>query len=265
MISRLVIKPKTGIQSIILFLSVLISIQSFGWGKNGHRAVGYIAQQHLSKKAMKNLRLIMGHESLAIASNYMDDIKSDRAYDHMGPWHYCTIPDGKTYAEAGTPDEGDVIITIERLIRELETKEFTDEDELFALRCLIHLIGDIHQPMHVGNGTDRGGNDVKLKWFGSNSNLHRVWDSEMIDGQQLSYTELANSVNHASDMDIAKWQNDPILTWTEESKSYRSQLYNLPENLSIGYQYSYNNWATVEVRLLQAGIRLAGVLNRIYG
>ena len=249
----------------IVSMCLSISIQSLGWGQTGHRVVGYIAQKHLTKKALKNLRMVMGNETIAMASNWMDNIKSDRTYDHMGPWHYCTIPDGMTYAEAGTPDEGDIIKTIERLIHELETKQFTDEDELFALKCLIHLIGDIHQPLHVGNGNDRGGNDVKLKWFGRNSNLHRVWDSEMIDGKQLSFTELGQSLDFATKNQISQWQNDPILTWAAESMSYRDQMYDLPENMSIGFQYSYHNWSTVEYRLLQAGIRLAGILNQIYG
>jgi len=249
----------------LLIISLFIASNSFGWGQIGHRAVGYIAQLHLSKKAKKEIYKIMGNESLAMASTWMDFIKSDPAYNFMGAWHYCTIPDGETYAEAGTPEEGDVIETIERLIKELETRQFTDSDELMALRMLIHLVGDIHQPLHVGNGEDRGGNDIKLKWFGQSTNLHSVWDSRMIDGQQLSYTELAISVNSPSDSEITSWQSDPILVWAAESMSYRKELYSLPENMSISYRYHFDNWATVQKRLVQAGVRLAGILNGIYG
>jgi len=109
------------------------------------------------------------------------------------------------------------------------------------------------------------GNDIKLKWFRQNSNLHSVWDSRMIDGQQLSYTELANSVNFPSDDEVVKWQSDSILVWANESMSYRGDVYSLPENLSIGYRYNFDNWATVQKRLAQAGVRLAGILNQIYG
>lgn len=265
MTSGIRFNPITEIQLLTFFFAITLSFSSFGWGKTGHRVVGHIAMEHLSKKALKNIRLIMGNESLAMASNWMDDIKSDHSYDHMSPWHYCTIPDGMSYAEAGTPQEGDIIVTIERLIRELESKEFTDKDELFALKCLIHLIGDLHQPLHVGKGDDRGGNDVKVKWFGSNSNLHRVWDSEIIDGQQLSFTELSQSIDFPTPGQLSQWQNDPLMKWVEESIAYRKQVYDLPENMSIGYEYSYYNWATVQHRLLQAGVRLAGILNRIYG
>ena len=207
----------------------------------------------------------MENESLAEASNWMDFIKSDSRWNHAGPWHYATIPTGKSWAEAGIPEEGDIIQTIERLVRELKSKEFTDEDELVALRFLIHLIGDLHQPLHVGTGADRGGNDVRVKWFYQNSNLHRVWDSEMIDHQQLSYTELSNEINHPSRERIFQYLQGSAEDWAYESMSYRDRVYALPEDGNLGYRYVFLNWEIVEERLLMAGIRLAGVLNAIYG
>ncbi len=249
--------------SVIFLLFSVTTI--FGWGKNGHRIVGNIAAKHLTKKARKNLQKILGHESLAMLSNHMDDIKSDNNYRHMSPWHYCTIPDDQSYAEVGTPEEGDVIVTINRLIEELTTKQFTDEDELFAIKMLVHLIGDIHQPLHVGNGEDRGGNDVKLEYFWESSNLHRVWDSGMVDGQDLSYGEYTLWINHPTQSEVKEWQNSNVLDWANESKSYRAKVYDIPEDKKLSYRYNYNNIELVNKRLLQAGVRLAGVLNSIYG
>ncbi len=194
----------------------------------------------------------------------MDDIKSDNKFRHMNPWHYCTIPDDMTYEEAGVPEEGDAIQTIQRLIMELKSKEFTDVDEAFALKCLVHLIGDIHQPLHVGNGDDRGGNDVDVEYFWERSNLHRVWDSGIIEKQGYSYTEYVSWISHYSAEELDKWQNDGLMDWIMESKSLRSQVYDLPENKKIGYQYNYKNIDIVNERLVQAGIRLAAVLNEIY-
>ncbi|MEQ9466886.1 MAG: S1/P1 nuclease [Ekhidna sp.] len=250
----------------LLLLIFLISFQSFGWGALGHRIVGLIAERHLTKKARKNIELVLGTETLAEVSNYMDFIKSDRTYNHMSPWHYATIPDGKTYEQAGTPEEGDVIMTIQRLMQELESKAFTDEDEAFALKCLVHLIGDIHQPLHVGNGEDKGGNDVKLEYFWQGSNLHRVWDSEMIDGQQYSYTEYADWIDHATDEQLQNWSSLNVLDWAYESMERRNQCYaTMTEDKKLSYRYSYDNIELVNQRLLQAGIRLANVLNKIYG
>ncbi|MEO9872420.1 S1/P1 nuclease [Ekhidna sp.] len=250
----------------IIIISLVIAVKSFGWGATGHRIVGLIAERHLTKKAKKNIAFVLGNETLAEVSNYMDFIKSDATYKHMSPWHYATIQDGKSYEESGTPDEGDIIVTIQRLMAELESKTFTDEDEAFALKCLIHLIGDIHQPLHVGNGEDRGGNDIKLEYFWQNSNLHRVWDSEMIDGQKYSYTEYADWIDHPSSNQLSLWSSLEVLDWANESKSYRNQCYlNIPEDNKLSYRYNYEKIELLNQRLLQAGIRLANVLNEIYG
>jgi hypothetical protein len=249
----------------LFILSSLVVSTASAWGQNGHRIVGYIAQQYLTKKAQKNIENVLGHETLAEVSNFMDFIKSDATYDHMKPWHYCTIPDGQTYAEAGTPDEGDAIWAIDRFVKELKTKTFKEQNEAFVLKSLIHLVGDIHQPLHVGNGEDRGGNDVKLKFFWENSNLHSVWDTGMIEKQNYSYTEYANWINHPTDEEIEKWQSATVLEWANESMQCREQVYDLPESMSISYEYIYKNRELVNQRLLQAGIRLAGLLNEIYG
>ncbi|WP_339784298.1 MAG: S1/P1 nuclease [Imperialibacter sp.] len=259
--------------SIILLLVALFAsnadaehrTHSRFWGQTGHRVVGLVAERHLTKKAKANIEKILGGESLAMVSNYMDFIKSDPTYKHMDPWHYCTIPDGQTYEQAGTPSEGDVIATIERLKLELKNKQFTDGDEAFAIKMLAHLVGDIHQPLHVGNGNDRGGNDLKLKYFWESSNLHRVWDSDMIDGQQLSYTEFADWVDTEDKATVAAWQKNVTTDWAYESMGLRKQVYNLPEDLSLSYRYNFDNIDAVKLRLVQAGVRLAGLLNEIYG
>lgn len=253
---------------LLLFAESLSAISvsaDIFWGQTGHRVVGLIAEQHLTKRAQRNLTRVLKGENLAMVSNYMDFIKSDPSFKHMDPWHYCTIPAGHTYEQAGTPPEGDIIKTIERLIAELKSGQFADGDEAFALKMLVHLVGDIHQPLHVGTGEDRGGNDIKLKYFWEESNLHRVWDSGIIDNQQLSYTEFAGWINNAPADSISKWQSDGIIDWAYESMKYRNQVYNLPENLLLTYRYDFENIEAVKIRLLQAGIRLAGILNEIYG
>jgi len=248
---------------LILFFSFIISLQALGWGQIGHRVIGQIAYNHLSKKVRKQIEVILDGQSIAMVSNFMDEIKSEPKYDSLGPWHYCTIPDGEEYG--GAPEEGDVIQAINNYVELLKSGSLSTQEEAFTLKCLIHLVGDIHQPLHVGNGTDRGGNDVKVTYFWQSSNLHRVWDTGIIDGQNLSYTEYTNWIDHVNKSQKLKWQSDDIMVWAKESMSYRDQIYDLPESMKINYRYNYDNIATVNQRLLQAGIRLAGLLEEIYG
>ncbi len=250
----------------ILLLIFVINVDSFAWGQIGHRAIGLVAQKHLKGKTKKKLRELLKHESLAVVSVWMDEERANPAYDHTYDWHWVTIENGKTYAEMEKNPKGDVIQTINRLITELENGGLSKEQEIIHIKMLVHLIGDIHMPLHVGNGEDKGGNDVKVEWFGKRTNLHTVWDSKIIDSKQFSYTELAAVVDHFEDQNIkTKWQNDDVMVWVEESMALRNQVYDLPEDKKLGYDYMYKNWSVIQERLHQAGVRLAGVLNKIYG
>ncbi len=249
---------------IIVVLLVFLAIQASSWGLTGHRVVGQIAENYLTKKAKKGVKKILGKETLADVANWMDFIKSESTYNYMGPWHYVTIPDGQNYESSEKAKERDIIWAINKFIGELKSDTTSLTEKQFALKSLVHLVGDIHQPLHVGNGNDKGGNDVKLKYFRRSSNLHRVWDSEIIDGQSLSYTEWVLRINHTEKLQVENWQAASINDWVLESIAMRESVYAIGEKKNLSYRYNYDHIDEVELRLLQAGVRLAGVLNSIY-
>lgn len=236
----------------------------FGWGPTGHRVTGQVADKYLSKKARARIEKILGQQSLAMASTWMDEVRSDSLYDFMEDWHWVTVLEGTTYEQAVKNPNGDIIVTIERMVQALKSKTLSPEKESEYLKVLIHLVGDIHMPLHVGSKDDRGGNDVKVTWFRSDSNLHRVWDSDMIDDTKLSYTEFAASFEEPSIEQVKVLQKTSVLDWANESQAYHSNVYAIG-NGRLGYAYSYRNFHIVRKRLHQAGIRLAGLLNEIYG
>lgn len=252
-------------KKLITYSLLLASTLAFGWGQIGHRVVGEIAWRYMTPEARANVLAVLEGESPAMASTWMDFIKSDNHYDHMRPWHYVTIPDSLDYMEVGAPEEGDAYVTILRIMEEIESGEFHGWSEQEALKSLIHLVGDVHQPLHVGNGEDRGGNDVRVQWFGDGSNLHRVWDSELIEGQQLSYTEYAEWIDRADATQVAEWQSAPILQWLQESKDMRESVYEIDNPERMGYRYNFDHIEELNQRLLQAGVRLAAMLNELYG
>lgn len=238
------------------------SNQTERWGQIGHYVTGEIAEHHLNDQARTRVNEILD-TSLPMATNWMDDIRSDPKYD-FDTWHYVTIPEGE-YNPDIQPESGDAIWALEKLITELKAGGLTKKEEREKLKLAIHLIGDIHQPLHVGTGEDRGGNDVRLQWFGENTNLHSVWDSGIVESIQMSYTELAEELNTVTAEQIKKWQNSTVREWAYESMKYRDEIYDLPSNMRIGYEYKYFKKDIVFKRLQQAGIRMAGVLNDIYG
>ncbi len=249
--------------SVALLLS-LFTFSSFAWGPTGHRVTGYIANKYLNKKARKAIDALLKGQSLAIAATWMDEVRSDSTYDYMTDWHWVTIPFGQEYDQTQKNPNGDVIQTLERVITELKSKKLSPAEQIVRIRILTHLLGDIHQPMHVGGRNDKGGNDVKVSWFRTDSNLHRVWDSDIIDDTKLSYTELAESIEKPTDAEVSQWQKSTVREWAKESQTFEKQVYDIG-NGKLGYRYSYLYYPIIRHRLMQAGIRLAGVLNEVYG
>lgn len=249
---------------MIVFILFLSTQWANAWGQTGHRAVGWIAEQYLNSKARKKLNVLLKGESLAIAGTWMDEIRSDKKYNYMTDWHWVTVPDGQTYDATEKNPNGDIIEALARVTKSLKSRTLNSAEEVEYIKVLIHLVGDIHQPLHVGTGNDKGGNDTKVKWFGRNSNLHRVWDSEMIDDTKLSYTELALSLGKIPTSEVTRLQKDLVNDWAQESMELRKQIYEIGSG-KLGYEYSYQNMGTVRKRLLEAGVRLAGLLNEIYG
>ena len=135
-----------------------------------------------------------------------------------------------------------------------------------ALRMLIHMVGDVHQPMHTARPEDLGGNKILLSWFGEKSNLHKVWDEGLVDYQKLSYTEYAKAINHHTPAQFISWQKASLKDCVFESYSICTKIYNtgIKNDDKLSYKYNFDWIETVNQQLLKGGIRLAKMLNDIY-
>lgn len=251
-------------RSSLATLAILLPFSLFAWGPTGHRTVGDVATHHLDRRARKAVERILGAESLAIAATWMDEVRSDSAYDSTHDWHWVTIPDGSTYATSDKNPKGDVVEAIGRMSALLRNDTVPLERKRIWLRFLVHLVGDLHQPLHVGRGDDKGGNDFQVQWFKKGSNLHRVWDSEMIDQAGLSFSELAESIDHPTKAEVLQWQRGTVADWAQEALAFRAQVYAVHKGDDLGYAYQYRNWPLVQQQLEKAGVRLAGILNTIF-
>lgn len=260
--------------------AALLSSPAYAWGKTGHRVVAAIAQTQLSGIARANIEQILGHgENLVDAANWPDEMRSAPGefwQKTATPWHYVTL-NGQVYDHA--PPEGDALEALARFTGILRNPTASLADRQMALRFVVHLVGDLHQPLHVGKCCDRGGNDVKVSWFGHPSNLHSVWDSQLVDDEQLSFSELADKLErHMSSQDVIRWGDINPRDWVSESAEIRDTLYPLPPKPvpgeeaksaqaavpDLSYSYAYRFKPVMEQRLSQAGVRLAAYLNAIF-
>jgi hypothetical protein len=249
----------------LFILVILCSVPGLGysWGPTGHRATGHLAEKLLKAKARKKLAKLLQGQSLAMVSTWLDEVRSDSLYDYTGDWHWTTIPDGRKYEDVAANPDGKAVMMVELIIQKLKQGGLSAQQESEYVKSLVHLVADLHQPCHVGNGLDRGANDIKVKWFGRDSNLHRVWDSHMIEDTQLSYTELASSLVMPDQETLQAWEKNSVRDWAHESMTYRPAVYNIADG-NLSYRYGYHNFSIVQLRLLQASVRLAAILNDIY-
>ena len=247
----------------LLILCLLWSGQVLAWGSIGHRVVAQLAEERLSPNAKARLRVILGRDTLADIANWPDAIRSDSRWVMADPWHYVTIEDGQSYNPTTANTKGDVIQAIERFKRELIDAKSTALQKREAVAFLVHFVADVHQPLHVGRGADRGGNSIELKWFRASSNLHQIWDEKLIEMERLSYREYARFIDKASEEQKVAWGRVGLLGWAEESKALRTQVYNFPSTRARNweYNYRYQMMPIVHERLQQAGVRLAALLN----
>lgn len=240
--------------------------EAFFWGQNGHRATGKIAENHLTKKAKRNIDKLLKGKSLAFVSTYADEIKSDRKYNNYSVWHYVNMGLEESYEASEKNPEGDLVVGIDTCIKVLKNEQSTEEDKVFHLKMLIHLIGDLHQPMHIGRKEDKGGNDIQVQWFGQGTNLHAVWDTKMIEDFNMSYLELVADADNLSKMQVTTLQTGSVVDWVNEVHVTTKEVYgSAKEGDKLSYRYSYLYLQTVRTQLQKGGIRLAKVLNEIFG
>jgi len=253
----------------VIFLFFLIGQLSLGntpvWSKTGHRVIGEVAQDHLSGKAKRAIKKLLDGQSLAAVSNFADEIKADSIYRKFSSWHYVNIAKEKKYGDEAPFKYGDLVTAIEECTRIIKDDKSSKADKVFYLKMLVHFIGDLHQPMHVGRLEDKGGNDIQLQWFNNGSNLHKIWDANMINDYGMSYTELANKLPELGKKQKEEIQKGAILDWVEETQEVADRVY---ESVEVGeklyYRYGYVWWETLESQLQKGGLRLAKVLNNLF-
>lgn len=248
------------------------SAQVFAWGQNGHRIIGQIANSHLTKTTRKAIEPLLAGDLLPEVATWADEMRSspeDFWQKNSGRWHYINVAGHEEFepehyhVPATKEDVEDIYGATLKAIAVLKARDSSVEERQFYFRFLVHLVGDIHQPLHAGHAGDRGGNTIIVMFFRDKTNLHSLWDSGLIDSRQLSYREFAEFIDTRDPQLIKEYLNSSPAEWLKESMILSEGVYKSSSGL-LSYHYVYQHMPTVELRLTQAGIRLAGLLNSIF-
>lgn len=246
---------------------MLVPTLASAWGQKGHDVVAYIAERHLSKRTLKRITEVLDGNSLVYVANWMDNASHTDEYAYTKTWHYVNVdPDEGSYNNSTKATSGDVVTAINGIVDRIKSGTLTAKQERAELMMLIHLVGDMHCPMHAGMKSDRGGNGTKVKYFGKQRNLHSVWDSEIVESvHRWSYSEWQQQVDRASRKEQKAIAQGRPNDWIEETVLLAHDIYatsSTGENLSYDYVAHYA--PVVEQQLLKGGIRLAKILEELY-
>jgi hypothetical protein len=258
MISRNIISS-----SLICFSA----LSAFAWGQKGHDTTVFIAENHLTPITKAIVEELLDGKSMVYYANWLDNASHTPEYAYSKTWHYKNIDHGIDYDKAPLLESGDIVRAINEQVKVLQNENAPREERQLALKMVIHLLGDIHQPMHIGHASDLGGNRWNVKYFGRDNNLHSVWDSSLPESaHKWSYTEWQQQIDRVSEAEENEILKDGNpYKWGEETYNICKQVYaNTPEGSKISYDYIAEWTPVIEQQFLKGGLRLADLLNSIY-
>ena len=245
------------------------SNNAMAWGKNGHRIVGKIAENHMTQTTLTAVKALLDGERISEVGTWADEMRSNPSdfWQKKSPkWHYVNVNELSDFHPehySSDSEVSDAYVAIRRGIDILKNPASSIEDKKFYLKFLMHLVGDIHQPLHVGRADDRGGNRIKVKFFWEDTNLHTLWDSKLIEQEKLSFSEFAAYIDTNNQKEISNYLSSRPADWIKESFNHVQDVYNV-DDTNFSYNYVYKYMPLVKQRLLQGGVRLAGLLNEIF-
>jgi len=243
---------------------VIMAIALMSWGFKGHRVIATIAQKHLTSNTAYIVSAYLKGEGMADVATWADENKNTAT----APWHFMNLPLGlnhEQFVQAVQQGDNNIYTAMLKTEATLKDKTLSNEQKNEALKYLIHLVGDAHQPMHISRKEDKGGNTIQVRFDNKGTNLHSLWDSKLIDHEGLSEADIAKNYDVATPAQIRQWQADSPMEWIWESYQISSELYvNTKPGQEIDEAYYQKYIVVTRKRIDQAAIRLAGELNRLF-
>ena len=251
---------------ITTLTALLLSVQFFGWSQKGHDTTCSIAENHLTTKTKSILTALLDGKSLVYWSNWLDNASHTPQYAYSKTWHYKNIDKGQTIDNAPVSETGDVETALKDLLDKLLHSGLTKDDEQLTLKMVIHLMGDLHQPMHMGRKSDRGGNQHFVTFFNRECNLHELWDGIIVErAHNWTHTEWREEIDRLTIEQIKEIEKGDIHSWAAETHAIAEEIYeDSPSDKKLSHPYVAKWTPVIEQQFIRGGIRLAYVLNSIY-
>ncbi|MBO5780445.1 MAG: S1/P1 nuclease [Muribaculaceae bacterium] len=256
----------TAMRFVTLAVAALLAIPSYGWSKKGHQITAYIAQRHMTSTTYNEINKLLDGDNIVYWASWLDQARNQQQYAHTKTWHYLNVDADETYETRYHNPNGDVVTAVEYAYDVLTDNTSSKSDRQFALKVVIHVIADAHQPMHVGHGTDSGGNGIKLTYEGSSTNLHSLWDYDVVENtHSWSYYDWQQNIDVLSKAENDRLAEGDIEDWVRQNIRIAADIYKaFPRNSDVTGG-KLDQWGdTVETLMLSGGLRLAKWLNIVF-
>ena len=257
--------------AVVLLVASMRPSPALAWGRIGHRVAARMAESRLTSAARDAIHAILGPGvSLADASTWAD---GQREIEESYRWHFVNVPiSADRYDSRYCSPKGCVVNKIEDFRRILQNSQAGRPQKQQALKFLIHLIADLHQPLHVGDNNDQGGNLLQVRFFGVGSNLHRLWDSQVMERHTKNEKVWLWDFDFvANPKMVSEWSKGAPADWATESLHIAREAYRVPgsdqwmrSGARLGNDYYRFALPVIRTQLAKAGIRIAFVLNAIF-
>lgn len=253
-------------RNFTFILSLAVAVSAFAWGQKGHDVTAYIAEQHLTPAAKAAITEILDGRSMVYWANWLDNASHTPEYAYSKTWHYKNIDEGVRYEEAPANPSGDIVTAIKAQRELLSDPAASKDQKQLAMKIIVHLLGDLHQPLHMGHTSDLGGNRIKVRYFYRDANLHSVWDSSLPESaHKWSYSEWQQQIDRAGTDEQAALVAGSVDDWAKETMTIAGAVY---RGFKPGAELSYDAVAqaapVIESQFLKGGLRLAHLLNSIF-
>lgn len=248
---------------VIVVVASWLSSVAFAYGPRGHLIAGAAAEPLLCEAAARAVAGLGDGQTLGELGLWADRIRGEARWREAAPWHYVNVD--RTLDGLVHPPEGDVLWAIEHFGAELGRPELPRAERAIALRFLVHFIVDVHQPLHVGLASDRGGNLIDVRYGRTRTNLHSFWDSDAIELTGRDVGAYVRSIGARAGREYARSGATTALDWARESLALRASVYRFdPATGRLTDRYLRVAQDITQTQLIRAAARLAVTLNRVF-
>jgi hypothetical protein len=252
---------------ILILLVMLGSQQAFAFGQTGHKMICDMAYQLSQPQTQVHIDALVkasGLDSFAVGCVWPDTLRDDDSFKWASPLHYVNFSrHHHSVTQEDCAKQGCVLSAI----ADMQLRLQQDASDWQALLFLSHFIGDLHQPLHVSYADDLGGNRTKLAFFQQASNLHSVWDSGILTALGYNYNrnQQQQLLQAISSQQGYRWQQNTVIDWANESAAITIDIYaHYQPQMQIGDNYVMQYQTAIEMRIQQAAVRLALVLDQVF-